>query len=82
MAEFADFYRASILDRLSSGQVVREPSWTEAIAVGSEEFVNEAERTTAYRQHTERYEVTSPAGDKAWAIREPAVSYTVDSVAE
>ena len=82
MATFADFYRASILERLTSGFLGREPYWTEAVAVGSEDFVKAAEGTTAYRRHMERYELTSPAGDNVWAVHEPAVSYNADSTAK
>ena len=77
--EFADFYRASISERLSVRNLFREPCWTEAVAVGSEQFVDAAERTTSYRRHMERYEVQGPAGERAWAVREPCVSYGADS---
>jgi hypothetical protein len=79
MPEFAEFYRAGISERLAAQDTVREPCWTDAVAVGSEEFVAAAVRTTAYRRHMELYEVRSPAGDKAWAVREPGVSYATDS---
>jgi hypothetical protein len=79
MPEFSNFYRASISERLSAGERMREPCWTEAVAVGSEDFVDAAETTTAYRRHMQRYEVTNPAGDKAWAVRDPDVSYRADS---
>jgi len=79
MATFADFYRSSILERLNSGLVARESYWTEAVAVGSEDFVKAAEATTAYRRHMERYELTSPSGENVWAVHEPAVSYNAYS---
>ncbi len=82
MSEFAQFYSASISERLAAGNTVREPCWTEAVAVGSEVFVDAAVRTTAYRRHMECYEVNDLSGDKAWAVYEPGVSYGTDSNAK
>ncbi len=79
MLEFAAFYRASIEDCLAARSPVREPYWTEAVAVGSQDFVDAAERSTAYRRHMERYEIHSYATDKAWAVYEPGGSYGPDS---
>lgn len=79
LLEFAEFYRTSISERLAAQDTVREPCWTEAVAVGSAEFVDAAVRTTAYRRHMERYEVIGTAGDRAWAVREPGISYGTDS---
>ncbi len=79
LPELAGFYRASISERLVARDSVREPCWTEAVAVGSEEFVTAAVNTTAYRRHMECYEVHSPAGEKAWAVRETNDSYSPDS---
>ncbi len=78
LPEFAEFYRASISERLAARDMVREPCWTEAVAVGGAEFVDATVRTTSYRRHMERYEVHGPAGGKAWAVREPGVSYSTD----
>ena len=82
MEQCSDFHRASISDRLSAARMVREPCWTEAVAVGSDEFVEMAEKTTGYRRNMERYEVTSPTGERAWAVREAGESYSADSEQE
>ncbi len=79
MPEFAEFYRARISERLAARNAVREPYWTEAVAVGSADFVDTAVKTTSYRRDMERYEVCDPSGDKAWAVCEPGVSYGTDS---
>ncbi len=78
MPEFAAFYRDSIDGRLAAGNIVREPCWTEAVAVGSENFVDDAAATTAYRRRMERYEISSD-GDTTWAVREPEAAYNTDS---
>jgi len=82
MRDFATFYTQSISDRLATRSLPREPCWTEAVAIGSDAFLDAAELTTPYRQRMQRYQVLSPTGDKAWAIREPGVSYGADSVRE
>ena len=79
MSAFAEFYRTSMEERLGAGNIVREPCWTEAVAVGSEPFVDAAEQTTAYRRRMERYEITDPMGKTTWAVREASGAYGVDS---
>ncbi len=82
MPEFARFYAEGISDRLAAGRCVREPCWTEAVAVGSEEFIDATEQTVGYRRHMERYEVEIQPGEKAWAVRESTSPYTANSCAE
>jgi len=79
MSEFAVFYAESVSERLAGGVPAREPCWTEAVAVGDEPFVAKAEQSTPYRQSMERYEVTGPTGEKAWAVRETTIPYKADS---
>jgi hypothetical protein len=68
-----------ISERLSAGRPVRESCWTEAVAIGNEEFITTAEQSVAYRQRMDRYEVASPAGEKAWAVRETPGRYRTNS---
>ena len=79
MRAFADFYARSISERLDAGRFVREPWWTEAVAVGDRAFLDDVEQTVTYRQQLERYEVASPGNRKTWAVREPSMSYGADS---
>lgn len=78
MATFTEYYRGSMEERLAAGNVVREPCWTEAVAVGSENFVDSAVETTTYRQRMNRYEIPGPAGETTWAVREPEAPYSAD----
>ncbi len=71
--------RTSIEDRLAARSPVREPCWTEAVAVGSEGFVDAAVRTTSYRRHMQCYAIHSDSIDNAWAVYEPGASYGTDS---
>ena len=82
MSEFVNFYIDSISEHLSAGKLVRESSWTEAVAIGNEEFIAAAEQSVAYRQRMERYEVTSSTGERAWAVRETACRYRGNSETE
>jgi putative transposase len=77
--EFAEFYKASISERINARKMERQPCWTEAVAVGDSDFVNEAQNTTAYRRQMQQYKVSSPIGDDIWAVREPVNPYTPDS---
>jgi len=79
MSEFTAFYTDRVSERLAAGHFVRETWWTDAVAVGDQEFVAAAERSTAYRQSMDRYEVVYRPGEKAWAVREPPGPYSADS---
>ena len=68
--QFAANYRATIEDDLT-GSLVREPMWTESIAVGSESFVKGIAEETHNRMELE---VQSTHTD-AWTIRETAEPY-------
>lgn len=69
-------------DRQAAGELVREPCWTEAVAVGEEPFVERVEQSVTYRQQMERYEVVTAGGGRAWAVQETADPYSVDFPAE
>ena len=75
MGEFASFYADTIQERLNQGPSVREPCWTEAVAIGDREFVEEAEGMCSYRQSMEKYEIPGPGADGAWVIQESAEPY-------
>ena len=51
-------------------------------AIGTEEFIAAAKQTVAYRQSMQRYEITSPAGEKAWAVKEKTCRYMWNSEAK
>jgi len=79
LEEFATFYADRMRERLAGDGLRREPYWTEAIAIGSEDFVENAEKTVQYRQHMNRYEVETSDGEIVWAVRENVDSYRTDS---
>jgi putative transposase len=62
---FRSQYERLIEDRLAR-DMVREPEWTESIAVGSRAFVEEIAPTILSRQQLERV----PCGADAWVLRE------------
>jgi hypothetical protein len=82
MSEFAAYHADRVSERLAVGCFVREPCWTEAVAVGDEAFIVAAEHSTTYRQSLERYEVEDATGAKAWAVREAPSPYGADSEAK
>ena len=79
MEEFSRFYAASIQERLDQGPSVSEPCWTEAIAIGDHDFVEEAEGMCSYRQSVEKYEIPGPGNDGAWLLQEQAEPYSTVS---
>ena len=79
MGEFSRFYRADIDQALSSNTPERQAWWTEAVAVGSEEFVNAAVRTCTYRRSMDKQPIHTPGQESAWIVRESSVAYKVDS---
>lgn len=62
---FRSHYGQLIEDRLAR-DLVREPPWTESIAVGSQAFVEEIASTISSRQRLE----TAPCGAHTWMLRE------------
>jgi len=63
-------------------QFSREAHWTEALAVGSEDFVAVSESQFPQRRLLTRYPLGTGADSDAWAVREPPTSYDCDSPAE
>ena len=75
MSEFSRFYATSVQERLDKGTVDRQPCWTEAVAIGDEDFVETADRSCSYRRSMEKREVQIDGQDMAWLIREDRQSY-------
>ena len=71
--QFREFYAASVQDCLDHGPSLREPWWTESVAVGCRDFVDEAEGTCRYRQSMARYEIPGSGG--AWFVQERRDAY-------
>ena len=69
---------SDLKQRLADGRREREDCWTEAVAIGDEAFVLEAEQGTPYRQSMERYELGDEDGSSTWVVRERRTPYTVD----
>jgi len=70
-AEFIEAYRRSINDAIAAHRLNRDPVWTEAIAVGSEEFVRRVSDEIKTRVKLE----VDEAGDGVWVVRDPEVPY-------
>ncbi len=79
MGEFSRFYREDMDQALSGSRPERQAWWTEAVAVGSEDFVTEAVQACAFRRSMEKQPIRMPGEEPAWIVCEPPVSYKVDS---
>lgn len=77
-AQFRKLYREALESRLALGPHRREPHWTEALAVGSEHYVDQAENWYPRRMRFEVMPVPSST-PPVWAIRESAPAYHVVS---
>ena len=78
MDEYARFYTDSITKALA-GRLEREGWWTEAIAVGSEDFINDTAQSCTYRRSMDKQAITMPGHATTWIVCEPTIAYTVDS---
>ncbi len=79
MDEFARFYMESIEQALAGGRSERQAWWTEAVAVGNEDFINDAAQACTYRRSMDKHAITIPGQESAWIVCEPTVAYRVDS---
>lgn len=71
MGMFFEWYRFEMERVLEAGNLRREPVWTEAIAVGSEDFVR---RIAALRSDRVRLEIKESA-NVGWYVRDPMACY-------
>jgi putative transposase len=70
-AGLAGDYESAVAEALARGRLEREPEWTEALGVGSREFVDELAGGLRNRARLEFREAT----DGAWTVREPESAY-------
>jgi putative transposase len=70
--DFHEAYKQEIESAIASNRLLREPWWTESIAAGSKEFVQNIEQATRKRKKRIRCE---ESGDGCWYIREDPVPY-------
>jgi putative transposase len=68
---FSGRYEAELNEMLNKTKGVREPHWTESIAVGSEAFVN---RIAALSKNRRKLVIEEWA-DAAWCVRDPSAQY-------
>ena len=60
MSEFSRYYVDSMEQTLSNGRPERQAWWTEAVAVGSDKFIDDAVRTSVYRRSMEKQKISIP----------------------
>ena len=79
MDEFSRFYVETMNQTLSEGRSERQAWWTEAVAVGSEAFVNDAAEACAYRRSMDKHAISMRGQESAWIACEPSAAYKVIS---
>lgn len=75
--DFTRNYRAVVAQDIERGRLMREPIWTESIAVGSEAYVSRVAADIHTRQKLEQYK----GSGGRWALRESAEPYHVSTSA-
>ena len=78
MREFSGFYADSIERALLDGGLERQVWWTEAVAVGSKEFIGDVAKTCSYRRTLEKREFPLSGPAPTWIVHEPGVGYGSD----
>jgi putative transposase len=76
--ELRQWYTDAVEQRLASRQLQREAHWTDALAVGSREFVGRTTQEYGNRRSFDLEQVSSPDG-QGWAVREAPAAYGSDS---
>ena len=70
-ATFAENYASVVEEAVANHELLREPMWTESIAVGRESFIQTVEETTTRRREFTVSEVRSGY----WTVRESSAPY-------
>lgn len=82
-ASLSRLHEEGIARQIERRALSRQGHWTEALAVGSEDFVARAENEYACRREFTRYNVAEEGDQPAvWAVREAAPSYSTDFATE
>ncbi len=71
VAELARSHQAAIAEALEAPRLEREPQWTDAIAVGSRDFVDHVAENNEWRASL----VIRPGEDDSWLVREAGEPY-------
>jgi len=72
---FGSEYRAGIVARLAEQDLLREPCWTEVLAVGREGFVNEMAKTILNRRKLAIEQEPISGESEAYILRECSIGY-------
>jgi putative transposase len=81
-ASLERLHRRGVDTQVERGDLSRRPHWTEAVAIGGQEFVAQAEKVNTYRRRFTQYSVTEEGQPSTWVIKEAGSSYRADSEAE
>ena len=73
LKEFQTVYGELIRNKIESDELKRDSCWTEALAVGSREFIEKARMLYPYRRYLYPEEVDSSSTD-LWCVREDSSS--------
>ncbi len=76
---FRATYDQGIAEIVQKGGLVREPAWSECLAVGSESFVESVQRHYTHRREFTVKPKSDRSGNEMWTLRESGVAYNAFS---
>lgn len=75
-------HKEGIEELIRREDMKRQAHWTEALAIGDQEFITAAESLHRQRRRFARYPIGTEGKTETWAVREARCAYTNDSDAE
>ena len=78
-AELTRLHTEGIREQIALKKIARAPHWTEALAVGSKEFVEHARSQYRYRQSFVETGIETDHEQNTWILRESPAAYMPDS---
>jgi putative transposase len=76
LPDFRSWYEGAIEEKIRQNVMSREPAWSESLAVGSKQYIEEIQRFYTSRAQLEVIEIPGPTGESTWAVREMRSPYS------
>ncbi|MCU0722792.1 MAG: transposase [Planctomycetes bacterium] len=78
LGEFRSWYEGAVGEKVRQSSISREPAWSDSLAVGSKQYIEEIQRFYTSRSQLEVFEIPESAGESAWAVREVQSPYSLE----
>jgi len=81
-SELRRLHEEAVGDLIARRTLLREALWTESLAVGSHEYVQQIKKTVWQRTSFEEEHVRQDEDSSVWVVREARDAYVADSATE